>query len=260
MDIAASFERGTVVAYWNIELIYMKNSKILLVVACLTLACSPAFAGSYVFVTPAGSTDAAAEAVNAKATFTTGAGTLSIFLENLIVNQKSAGQLLSDLFFTINGITTGGTLSSSSGTERTVASDGTFTDGSTVSTGWAFHVAAGVFHLDGLNDAANVPAHEILGAPDISNVYSNANASISGNGPHNPFLKSGVTFNLTFAGMTAATVISGATFSFGTASGDNVVGVPGTSVPDNGMTLVLLGITLAGVEGSRRLLARRARI
>jgi hypothetical protein len=236
----------------------MKNPKILLVVACLALACTPAFAGSYVFVTPAGSTDAAAEPVSAQATFTTGAGTLSIFLENLIVNQKSAGQLLSDLFFTINGITTGGSLDSSSGTERNVAADGTFADGSTVSTGWAFHVTAGVFHLDGLNDAVNVPEHEIIGAPDGTGVYSNANSSIAGNDPHNPFLKSGVTFNLTFAGMTADTVISGATFSFGTASGDNVPGIP--KVPDSGMTLILLGVALATVEGSRRLLARRARI
>jgi hypothetical protein len=235
----------------------MKNPKILLVVACLALAFSPAaFAGSFTFVTPAGSMSALDGPVNAQAVFTTGAGTLSISLSNLIVNQTSVGQNLSDLFFTINGITIGGSLTSSSAVQRDVASNGTFTDGATVSTGWQFTVSGGVFHLNSLTGVNNA-SQTLIGLPDGSNVYSNANSSIAGSGPHNPFLRNDATFSLAFAGMTADTIISGATFSFGTTAGDNVVGVPRTPVPDNGTTLVLLGITLAAVEGSRRLLAAR---
>jgi hypothetical protein len=77
------------------------------------------------------------------------------------------------------------------------------------------------------------PEHVLLGPPDGSDVYSAATGSIAGNGPHNPFLNGTATFLLTVPGLTADTTVTGATFSFGTTEGSNVVGVPegGGSVP-----------------------------
>ena len=60
--------------------------------------------------------------------------------------------------------------------------------------------------LDALGTAA-APSHLIIGPPDASNLYSNANDSIAGNGPHNPFLDGTATFMLDIAGVTADTTL-----------------------------------------------------
>jgi hypothetical protein len=218
------------------------------------LLCVPvAFAGTATFSTPSGST-AGGLPVDASATFTTSAGTLDITIFNNLANPTSIIQNVSDLFFSLSGVTSG-TLASSSGNEIFVAADGTTSNGgSGVSTGWVLSISGGVFHLDGLNTAADVPAHTIIGAPDGSGVYSNANNSITGNGPHNPFLESGATFEITDAAITADTTVSGVVFSFGTQSGTNI---PGQGAPDSGSTLMLLGLALAVCEFGRRALSNR---
>jgi hypothetical protein len=76
------------------------------------------------------------------------------------------------------------------------------------------------------------PAHLLLGPPDGSGVYSNANASIANNGPHNPFLDGVASFTLNVPGLTADSIVTSATFSFGTTEGDYVPGVPGNNVPE----------------------------
>jgi hypothetical protein len=221
------------------------------------LLCAPvAFAGTSSFSTASGST-AGGQPVDASASFTTGAGTLDITIFNNQVNPTSVIQNVSDLFFSLSGVTSG-TLASSSGNEIFVATNGTTsTGGSGVSTGWVLSISGGVFHLDGLNTAADVPAHTIIGAPDGSGVYSNANPSIAKDtGPHNPFLESGATFTIADAAITADTTVSGVIFSFGTESGTNVPG-GGGNAPDSGSTVMFLGIALAGCEFGRRALSNR---
>jgi hypothetical protein len=182
-----------------------------------------------VFTTPAGST-IGGDPVNAQATFTTSTDTIQVLLQNLQVNPTTVAQNLSDLFLTLSTGQKSGTLSSSSGTERTVAGGGSFTNGSTVSTGWALSTSGSGLELNVLGTPVG-PAHTIIGPPGAGPAYPNANASIAGNGPHNPFLGQSASFTLHVPGVTASSVINSATFSFGTEEGSNV---PGTSnnVPD----------------------------
>jgi hypothetical protein len=75
--------------------------------------------------------------------------------------------------------------------------------------------------------------------PGPGNVYSNANGSIAGNGPHNPFLAENATFAITFFGVTQ---VSNVVFSFGTEAGTNV-----PAIPDSSATVALLGLGLMGL-------------
>jgi hypothetical protein len=209
-------------------------------------------AASTTFTTPSGSM-AGGQPVDASAMFTTGAGTVSITLDNLFANPTSVVQNLSDLSFTLSNGATSGTLGSNTGMEITVNGGGTFSTGATVPTGWVLSPGpSGGLQLNVLSAGGAGPAHLIIGPPGPGPLYSNANGSIAGNGPHNPFLNQTATFMVDVTGVTAATTITGATFSFGTTNGANLVpGKPGTSVPEPA-SLGLLGLGLAGLGLARR--------
>ncbi len=133
------------------------------------------------FVTPAGSTTGGGP-VNASATITTGAGTVSIVLTDLQANPTDVAQIISDFDFTLSGGQTSGTLTSSSGQQISIAGNGTTTLGSTGSTGWGLNNnVSGGLQLDALGFIG--PAGLIIGPPGAGGVYTNANGSIAGNGP-----------------------------------------------------------------------------
>lgn len=240
----------------------MKNwTKGLLAIAlsCGAFAVSSASAATIGFSTPTTATDAAGEAVNASASFVTGAGTLSITLQNLLVGQKSVGQNLSDLSFKISTGQTSGSITSSSGLARTVNSNKTYTDGAAVAAGWVLSFPTGGFHLDVLAGTGHAgPAHTILGAPSADNKYDNANGSIKGNGPHNPFLAGSVTFNLNIPGLTSASSIRDVVFSFGTTAGDDVRATNPAVTPVPLPAAVWGGAVLFAGMGLKRLRNRKA--
>jgi hypothetical protein len=213
-------------------------------------------ANSFTFTTPSGSTTSGG-AVSATAVVTTNAnGTVTIALTNKQANITDVAQAISDFDFVLSNGATTGTLSASSGQQITIASGGTATLGSTVATGWGINnnVSGGI-QLDALGFVG--PAGLIVGPAGTGGVFTAANSSIAGNGPHNPFINQTANFTITVAGVTASTNVTSATFSFGTTAGVNVPGTP-TTTPEPG-TIMLFGSGLLGVAGIiRRKIAGQA--
>jgi PEP-CTERM motif len=153
--------------------------------------------------------------------------------------------LISGLDFTLSTGAATGTLASSSGQQITVNGGGTFVFGSTVATGWGLNGnVSGGLQLDALGFIG--PKGLIIGPPGGS-TYRNANGSIAGNGPHNPFLNQTATFVVNVTGVTASTSITGATFLFGTTPGANLVNAPEPST----ISLFLIGLGFLVVKRKR---------
>lgn len=232
-------------------------------IVCVLPVAASALTITYAF---SGANPNSGQPVNVSATFTTTAGatagapgTIGVTLNNLLSNPTDVSQLISDLRFTVGGLsTTGASLTSSSGTELTVNANDTYVVGSPVPTGWDLSSpAASTLYLNVLGTPVG-PEHLIIGGSSngtfSGGTYSNANGSIAGNLPHNPFLESGATFNIALAGVTTNTAITSAAFSFGTTPGLLEVpgvpvptGTPGAGVPDGGQSVLLLGLALMGL-------------
>ena len=207
-------------------------------------------ASTSTYVIPGGTT-VGGQPVSATATFVTSTNDLQITLTNLQNNPTSVIQNLSDLAFTLSTGQTVGSLLSSSALERTVKDNGTFTNGSTVSTGWQLETSGSGLRLHVLGTPIG-PAHTLIGDSGAGNLYGNANGSIANeNGPHNPFITGTATFDIQIIGLIASSLVNSATFSFGTTEGANVPGVPRVPGP---ATLLLLGsgLGIIGFRGWRR--------
>jgi hypothetical protein len=186
---------------------------------------------------------------NAEAVFVTSANQLTVTLRNLQADPQSVAECISALVFGVSEGTSVG-LISGSGVERSIASGGSFSDGSAVAAGWVLSGSVSSLTLNVLSGTGHAgPAHTIIGGPAGSGDYDSANGSIANNGPHNPFLAGDVVFILNIPGLTSDGIIENVFFQFGTADGANrVPGRPGIpSVPDGGSTVALLGAALTGL-------------
>jgi hypothetical protein len=212
----------------------------------------PAYANVYDFNTPPGAT-AGGQPVDAHATFTTGAGTLTLTLTNLLANPKSIIQAISDIFFSVSGATGAGTgLYDPTASYITIAANGTSSAAAAPTHhAWDLTYGGGTFHLDKLcgKNTCGTPAGLIIGPGP----YTNANGSIAGNKPHNPFVDQTATFTFLLAGVTANSVISNVVFSFGTETGTNVaVPIPAAVWLFASGLLALIGIARRRQAGLSR--------
>ena len=192
------------------------------------LSATMALAADQRWMTPDGSA-VSGQGVNAQALFSPGDGFITVTLANLQSDPISAGQLLSGLAFTLDGGQTAGNLGPSAANIRKIARGGKFTDFGPSSTGWALAEGFnGGLRLCVLcTDLGGVgPSHLLIGDPAPSGLYASANASISGNKPHNPFTNGPATFLIYIPGVTSDTQILSATFYFSTADGVSVTGIP----------------------------------
>ncbi len=236
--------------------------KLLVLAAVLAVACwvGVANANTFTYYTPAGATESGGSPVNAQAAVTTSnydainhPYNVEIVLTNNLADPKNIAQCLSDFAFVLTDFNQlPGAISENpskgGATPVTVASNGTFTLGTpivgTSGLGWNFSetsLSATTFLLDVLGGAG--PTNLIIGSPGSGGVYGNANASIAGNGPHNPLLSQSADFFLYVPGVSSTTGNGGATFSFGTTCGDNITVAP---IPP---TALLLGTGLLGLVG-----------
>jgi hypothetical protein len=215
------------------------------------------------YQTPAGATDKDGDPVSARADVSTTAGVLTITLTNLLDNPHAAGQLLSDFGFTLANNTTGqpffvngGSISSSHGIDRTIASNGTFNiPGAPVPALWNLEINSGKgsYRLCDLCPGGDSPAHTIIGGPSNDGFHYTGNSSIT-NGSHSPYLFGPTTFTIQIAGLSWDIYVDSAFFSFGTQEGDNVTGtcilscLPNRHIPEPS-SLLLLGAGIGALSG-----------
>src|SRR5215467_6411364 len=180
------------------------------------LAAGMAMGNTAQFNTPAGATTSGP--VSAEADFTTSAGQITVTLKNLdtAAQMVDVAQALSDLAFTISG--TGGAVTDANRTYTSTAvnvdKNGVVSAGTFTANGWDFSGSGSSYLLEDLGSLAG-PTQLILGGAGAAS-YPAANGSIAGNAGHKPFLQGSAMFTLSISGVTAATNITSATFSFGT--------------------------------------------
>jgi hypothetical protein len=192
------------------------------------------------------------------------AGTINVTLYDLYVNPNSVADNLSAFWFTASGTTGFGAspIASSSADSIDVIDNGTYSDKGTVAPGWAPTFVNAVTKLDDLGAGGSGPAHTIIGAPDVGNVYDGAGGSIAKTGgPHDNFLNQSATWTLNETGITSSTTISSVTFQFGTTDGSNTIStdvgtVVATPEPASAGLFIFGGISLL-LMGRKSLLRSR---
>ena len=184
-----------------------------------------------------------------------GNGTVTITLNNNLTNAQvvSVIQNISGVYFQASGYNGGAvSLGGSNSTQSTdISNTGAATpQGAVNPTGWAAGhsgslITACVICAFGINSPAG-PDQTIIGGSGTG-TYANANGSIAGNNPHNPFLVGTVTFSVIVPGVTVNSTFSNVVIQFGTtATPPQVVETPEPA------SMLLLGTGLMGVAAGFR--------
>ncbi len=199
---------------------------------------------------------------NVTGSIVAGNGTVTITLNNNLTNAQvvSVIQNISGVYFQVSGYTLGAvSLSSSNSTQSTNIdnSGNAVLAGAVNPTGWgAGHngalITVCVVCANGFGVGATAgPEQTIIGGTG-SGAYANANGSIAGNDPHNPFLVGTTTFTLIVPGVTANSTFSNVVIQFGTTATP-----PEQQQVPEPASMLLLGTGLIAAAGYRRRLRRK---
>jgi hypothetical protein len=206
-------------------------------------------------------TGAGCSTTNVTGTIVAGNGTVTITLNNNLTNAQvvSVIQNVSAVYFQVSGYNGGAvSLTSSNSTQSTNidASGNAVLAGAVNPTGWAgghsgTTITACVVCAFGIGPTAG-PEQTLIGGTG-SGAYPNANGSIAGNDPHNPFLVGTLTLTLSVPGVTVNSTFSNVVIQFGTEATP-----PQTPEVPEPASMLLLGSGLVGVAaGFRRRFAKK---
>jgi hypothetical protein len=230
----------------------LRRASSLFTAAILTWALGPGSAGASMS-TFTGTGSGSDGSLSAKAIITTGAGSLTVVLSNELAANviRSQGQAVSDIKITLSN--TAGTLGAetAAGQFGNISAGGlvtyTATDantGDTTPISWFSGTGAGV--------SGSTVTLETIGGGQPSQMITPfiANGGDFGTVPSgitnfNSYVIGPATFTFTLAGVTSATKVTSATFSFGTGPDTFVPGVPEPSVFACAGTVTLFGLGLA---------------
>ena len=196
--------------------------------------------------------------LSASATFVTSAGQVQITLTNTLSASTivSVGQTISDLSFNLSNLAGAVGMATATGQQGNVNSGATLTYTSGTP-GRFIGIGGGSYTVSG-----NTVTLEAIGGgqpdelilPFLANgaTYANGNPGLVA---HNPYTIGSAMFTLALAGVTDATTITGATFSFGTGPDTFLQGgptpPPPPAVPEPS-SLALLGTGIVGLAATVR--------
>lgn len=235
-------------------------------VLCLAAGAAAPGTANAGFVLSVNSTNNSANPIHAQALFNFGNGTLTVTIQNLVVNPSANNQNISGLNFTIQGLNSPLILVSSSGMERTVSGPA-YTNGSVGATGWGLQAgqSTGYSFINAMGFVG--PTHTLIGEPGVGG-YTAAGSSIT-NGPQNPALAGPIVFNFTNPELTPSSIVTNNFVQFGTDKSNRFVGTiaattgiePTAAPAPESMLLLAQGLALATGYGLwRRRLAAKGQV